>query len=125
LAIQTAKVIDAVMPELLTRPVTKLGDADVFAFRNLRAREGKTITETVDGKKWTRRVPNKPGTINRDLRVLRVVKKARPEYRFPVGAFFKENETRVRWLRPEEELEATHAALANPGTTLLPHTPSN
>ena len=26
------------------------------------------------------------------------------EYRFPGGAFFKEDETRVRWLRPEEEL---------------------
>src|SRR5207245_11745051 len=32
------------------------------------------------------------------------MKKARPEYRFPGGAFYREDETRVRWLRPEEEL---------------------
>jgi integrase len=47
----------------------------------------------------------KESTINRDLRTLRAaLKKARPEYRFPGGAFFQEDETRVRWLRPEEEI---------------------
>ena len=52
-----------------------------------------------------RRVPTRPSTINRDLRTFRAaLKKARPEYRFPGGAFFPEDETRVRWLRPEEEL---------------------
>jgi len=29
---------------------------------------------------------------------------ARPEYRFPAGAFFQEDETRVRWLRPDGEI---------------------
>src|SRR5262249_54092459 len=29
---------------------------------------------------------------------------ARPDYRFPSGAFFPEDETRVRWLRPDEEI---------------------
>jgi hypothetical protein len=33
-----------------------------------------------------------------------MLNQARPEFRFPGGAFFPEDETRVRWLRPEEEL---------------------
>lgn len=84
----TGRAIEALMPELLARPVTTIGDTEIFAFRNLRARAG-----------------TKPSTINRDLRTLRAaLKKARPDYRFPGGAFFREDETRVRWLRPEEEL---------------------
>ena len=82
-----------------------IADADLFAFRNLRAREGSTVYQVVAKKRVKVRVPTKPSTINRDLRTLRAaLKKARPEYRFPAGAFFPEDETRVRWLRPEEEL---------------------
>jgi integrase len=33
-----------------------------------------------------------------------MLKAARPDFRFPGGAFFPEDETRVRWLRPEEEI---------------------
>jgi integrase len=84
----TRRSIEAVEPGLLDKPVSQIGDADVFAFRNGRARKA-----------------TKPSTINRDLRTLRAaLKKARPAYRFPGGAFFREDETRVRWLRPEEEL---------------------
>jgi integrase len=84
----TRRSIEAIVPELLDKPVSAIGDADVFAFRNGRAHSG-----------------TKPSTINRDLRTLRAaLKKARPEYRFPGAAFFREDETRVRWLRPEEEL---------------------
>jgi integrase len=47
----------------------------------------------------------KPSTISRDLRTLRaMLKRAAPDFRFPAGAFFQDDETRVRWLRPEEEL---------------------
>ncbi|MFQ5924244.1 MAG: hypothetical protein ACE5M4_15515, partial [Anaerolineales bacterium] len=84
----TARSVEELVPELLNRPVAEIGDAEIFAFRNARHRRG-----------------TKPSTINRDLRTLRAaLKKARPQYRFPGGAFFKEDETRVRWLRPEEEL---------------------
>ncbi len=87
-AVETAKAVERLMPELLDRVVTEIGDTEVFAFRKARGRGGA-----------------KPSTINRDLRTLRAaLKRARPEYRFPGGAFFKEDETRVRWLRPEEEL---------------------
>jgi hypothetical protein len=55
------------------------------------------VQELVDGNKHQRRIPNKPSTINRDLRTLRAA------LRFPGGAFLKDG-TRVRWLRPEEEL---------------------
>jgi integrase len=101
----TRRAIEAVTPELLSKAVSAIGDADVFAFRNARLREGKRAVEVVNGEKRTRRVPAKASTINRDLRTLRAaLKRARPDYRFPGGAFFKEDETRVRWLRPEEEL---------------------
>src|SRR5262249_49175948 len=70
-----------------------------------RAREGKIIYETIAGEREERRIPNKPSTINRDLRTLRAAfRKVRPEYHFPGGAFFPADDTRVRWLRPEEEL---------------------
>lgn len=101
----TVAVLEALRPELLAKPVSAIGDADIFAFRNARLREGRVVYDLVAGQKIARRAPAKPSTINRDLRTLRAaLKKARPEYRFPGGAFFKEDETRVRWLRPEEEL---------------------
>ena len=51
------------------------------------------------------RAGTKPSTINRDLRTLRaMVKSVRPDFRFPPGVFFPEDDTRVRWLRPEEEV---------------------
>ena len=58
-------------PELLDQPVSRVADRDLFAFRRARERAGMQA-----------------GTINRDLRTLRaMLKRARPEYRFPAGAF--------------------------------------
>jgi integrase len=101
----TRRSIEALMPELLEKPVGAIADADLFAYRNRRAREGSAVYQVIAGQRVKVRVPTKPSTINRDLRTLRAaLKKARPDYRFPGGAFFPEDETRVRWLRPEEEL---------------------
>lgn len=84
----TARSIEATFPEWLDQPVMAIGADQVFDFRSARQRAGR-----------------KPSTINRDLRTLRaMLKLAVPGYRFPSGAFFQEDETRVRWLRPEEEL---------------------
>jgi hypothetical protein len=96
----TALAVERLYPDLLDKPVSLISDTDVFAFRNARLREGKTVVEHVDGKRVTRRAPAKASTINRDLRTLHAaLKLARPDDRFPGGAFFKEDETRVRWLR--------------------------
>lgn len=102
---ETRAVIERLMPELLDKLVSRIGEAEIFAFRQLRLREGKVVSDLVDGERRPRRVPAKPSTINRDLRTLRaMLKRAIPGYRFPAGAFLPEDETRVRWLRPEEEL---------------------
>jgi len=87
-AVTTAKAIEAVAPALLTMPVSRVTARDVYDFRQARLRAG-----------------SKPSTINRDLRSIRaMLKQARPDFKFPGAAFLPEDETRVRWLRPEEEL---------------------
>jgi integrase len=84
----TARVIRRLQPALLERPVSLIGDAEIFAFRAARQREG-----------------TKGSTVNRDFRTLRAaLKYARPEYRFPAGVFYPEDAERVRYLRDEEEL---------------------
>jgi integrase len=83
----TATAVTRLMPGLLDQPVSALTDADLYAFTRARA------------------VQATPGTINRDLRSLRAMLKwARPEYRFPGAVFLPSDDTRVRWLRPEEEI---------------------
>jgi integrase len=85
------------------KAVGALTHADIFAFRAAMLREGKRILKTATSPE--RRGAAKPGTINRDLRTIRaMLKQARPEFRFPGGAFFPEDETRVRWLGPNEEI---------------------
>jgi integrase len=102
---QTVKTVERVLPDFLDRPVSAIGDADILAFVKAREQEGRVVTEMVAGEPRERRLPLKPGTINRDLVTLRAALKwVRPEFRFPNGAFAKSNDTRVRWLRPEEEL---------------------
>ena len=87
-AASTALAVERLTPALLDKPVGAVIDGDLFAFRQARVRGG-----------------TKPATINRDLRTLRAaLKAARPDYRFPADAFFREDNTRVRWLRPEDEL---------------------
>ena len=120
---QTARVIERLRPELLKRPVSTIG-AEIFALRKLRRETSIPALDLRDqaaklreaGKaekaeafekraKELERAGTKTTTINRDMRTLRsMLKQARPDCRFPAAAFASENETRVRWLRPEEEL---------------------
>jgi integrase len=87
-AASTRKALEALTPAVLDVPLTSFTDRDVFAFARARAAAGA-----------------KPGTLNRDLRTLRAaLKLGRPDYRFPGKAFAPADDTRVRWLRPEEEL---------------------
>ena len=87
-AVTTAKAIEAHAPTLLALPVSRVTSRDVYDFRQARLR-----------------AQAKPSTVNRDLRTLRaMLKQARPDFRFPGAAFVPEDETRVRWLRPAEEL---------------------
>jgi integrase len=112
------------MPDLIDLPVSKIKEADIFAFRKARTetslsavalreraealrRDGKLERADAFERKAAdrQRKGTKPGTINRDLRTLRaMLRKSVPDFRFPAGAFFQDDETRVRWLRPEEEL---------------------
>ena len=123
-AVETARAFERLMPDLIDRPVTKIREADIFAFRKARTdtslsalalreraealrRAGKaTRAEAFERKAIDRQSRGtKPGTINRDLRTLRaMLKRTVPDFRFPSGVFFQDDETRVRWLRPEEEL---------------------
>jgi integrase len=87
-AVTTAKAIEAVAPGLLAMPISRVTACDLYDFRQARLASG-----------------SKASTLNRDLRTLRaMLKQARPDFRFPGAAFLPEDETRVRWLRPEEEL---------------------
>ncbi len=92
----------------MDEPLTRLTEADIYAFRAERlrqwAKKGKKQDQEQEKKKEVRGV--KPSTINRDLRTLRaMLKKALPGFRFPAGAFLKEDETRVRWLEPIQEVD--------------------
>jgi integrase len=87
-AVVTAKAIESVAPALLALPVSRVTARELYDFRQARLGAGC-----------------KPSTINRDLRTLRaMLKQARPDFRFPGATFLPEDETRVRWLRPEEEI---------------------
>jgi len=105
-AVQVAKAVEAVLPALLDKPVSTVTDKDLFAFREARLQAGAGTVAPADPKKrGRRRGAAKPATINRDFRVIRaMLKLARPDFRVPNDVFFPEDETRVRWLRADEEI---------------------
>ena len=72
----------------MKEPLVRLKEADLYAFRAWR----------VQGKAKAR-------TVNRDFRSIRaMLKRAMLAFRFPSGLFLQGDETRVRWLRPEDEV---------------------
>jgi integrase len=106
-AVQTGAVLGALLPDLLAKPLSKITEADIFAFRRARMERPCFVSRPKDPNQTPARppAPAKESTVNRDMRTLRaMLKRARPDFHFPAGAFFPEDDTRVRWLRPEEEL---------------------
>ena len=98
---QTVRVLGKVAPDLLDRPVSTIGDADLLTFVRAREREGRL--PTWDGGPPRRGI--KPSTVQRDVITIRAaLKLVRPEFKAPTGALAKADDTRVRWLRPEEEV---------------------
>jgi len=100
----TARLADFFGPRM--KEPLRLTEADLYAFRAARmrqwARRGK---KAKDGTRPPLAGGVKPSTINRDLRTLRaMLKRALPDFRFPAKVFLPEDETRVRWLKPDEEL---------------------
>jgi integrase len=132
-AVETAHVVELLLPELLDRPVSRIGEAELFAFRRARVERSAVAVRLLgeardlraagqaakaEAKEQAAQAAQSAGTkastINRDLRTLRAaLKRARPDFRFPPGVFLQEDETRVRWLRPDEEL-LLEAALRPP-----------
>lgn len=105
-AAATAQALETAAPDLLDRSVMAVTLADLYAFRTTRTK-GTPNPEADPKKPETRWVvkPVKVGTVNRDLVTLRaMLKKARPDFKVPSEIFYPEDETRVRWLRPEDEL---------------------
>jgi len=80
--------------------------ADLYAYRAHRLRQwAKRGKKAKDGTTAILPGGAKASTINRDLRTIRaMLKKALPTFRFPAGVFLKEDENRVKWLKPEDEL---------------------
>jgi integrase len=106
-AVQMRAVLEALLPELLVKPVSRITEADILAFRRARAERPCFSPRPRDPEKRPARppAPAKASTINRDLRTLRaMLKRVRPDFHLPPGAFGREDETRVRGLRPDEKL---------------------
>jgi integrase len=85
-----------------------LREADLYAFRTWRLRQWAKLGKPAkDGKRALLPGGVKASTVNRDLRTLRaMLKRALPGFRFPAGVFLPEDETRVKWLKPEDEVLA-------------------
>jgi len=83
----TKKRLERFFGQRMKEPILRLTEADLFAFRAHYVQKG-----------------SKPSTINRDLAILRTMfKRAVPEFPFPNRIYFPENNTRVRWLEPDQE----------------------
>jgi integrase len=86
-ASDTVKRVRECFGARVDQPVSEFGAPDLHAFRAARIDQGV-----------------KPSTLNRDLRTIRTIwKRALPDRPFPRGLFLAEDETRVRWLEPEQE----------------------
>jgi hypothetical protein len=112
-AASTALAVERLTPGLLSKPIAAIADADLFAFRAARAREGSGCASRSEAKRSSASCPRSRARSIAICTLRAALKKARPDYHFPRGVFFPEDETRVRWLRPDEELTVL-APMASP-----------
>jgi integrase len=85
--VTTALAIERVSPGLLAMPVSKVRASDLYDFRQARLRAGASV-----------------GTTNRDLKSIRaMLRMVRPTFSLPRGLLLPEDETRARWLTPDQE----------------------
>src|SRR3990172_8506132 len=88
-AVETAHVVERLMPDLLDRPVSRIGEAEIFAFRKARVSDSTAALRLLERAAKLRetgerdeaeglerqasarqREGTKPSTIKRDLRAL-------------------------------------------------------
>jgi integrase len=93
-------------PESVTRAKeTQKRLADFLGVRMRDPLDGLTGADLYAFRTWRLQHQMKPATVNRDLRTIRaMLRQVDPTFRFPAGIFLAEDETRVRWLKPEDEL---------------------
>jgi integrase len=83
----SARAIEATTPALLGRPLAQLAARDFYDFKAARLRDVKATT------------------VNHDLKTLRAaLRLVLPDFHLPRGVVTREDETRVRWLSPDQEL---------------------
>jgi integrase len=84
--VTTALAIEKVAPWLLALPVSRVQPQHLYDFRQARLRAGAA-----------------PSTTNRDLKSLRAMLRLVRPFTLPKGLLLPEDETRVRWLTPDQE----------------------
>ena len=106
---QVKDAVRALCRDLADKPIAGVVAEDIRSFVAARRAPGGNIRGALERPGLRRHRPRavagcSPATIERDLRAFRaMLKKARPDFAFPVDVWPPEDLTRTRHLRPDEE----------------------